>query len=179
MGTLLRSQHLSNHVPREDMTSVADKLTEWWVPLLSASGLKPPRPGEIPDDVPCTKEGFAKRHPLDRKDALSRLANVGPMTRGDFAILGIETPEALASSDGTELYVKLQRLTGLSIDPCQHDVMLAVTHQARIGERKKWWAFTQTRKSMPPLRLPKMLGHAAVLADARTVAKSKSPSSAS
>lgn len=137
---------------------VATRLQEWWRPLLGPDGLCPPPAAEMPDGVSCNDNGFAQRYADLRKDALAALANVGPMTRGDFAILGIETPADLAVTDGSELYVRLQRLTGLSIDPCQHDIMLAVVAQAQGEAPKKWWAFTSKRKAKPDLRLPKMLG---------------------
>lgn len=134
------------------------ELEKWWRPLLGPYGLCPPPAGEVPDGVASNDDGFAQRYADARKDALAKLANVGPMTRGDFAILGIETPDDLAGADGSELYVRLQRLTGLSIDPCQHDVMLAVVAEAQGDAPQKWWAFTSERKAKPDLRLPKMLG---------------------
>ncbi|MEM8971031.1 MAG: helix-hairpin-helix domain-containing protein [Pseudomonadota bacterium] len=141
-------------------SDIAD-LTEWRCPLLGPRGLQPPFASEVPSGLTLSKDGFVQRHADRRKDALAALKNVGPMTRGDFAILGISGLGDLASADGSELYIRLQRLTGLSIDPCQHDVMLATVAEARGDHPKKWWAFTPERKAMPDLRLPKTLvgGH--------------------
>ena len=80
------------------------------------------------------------------------------MTRGDFAVLGIDGPDDLARANGSALYARLQRLTGFSIDPYQHDVLLAAVAEARGGEPRKWWDVTPARKSMPDLRLPRALG---------------------
>lgn len=98
------------------------------------------------DQLPTTKEGTVLRHSYKIKDELRGLRNVGAMTRGDLHILGVNTVEQLAQQDATELYKRLQLLTGLSIDPCQHDVMLAVVHEAKTGEARDWWTFTETRK---------------------------------
>lgn len=136
----------------------AASLAEWWVPLLGPDGLRPPPESEVPGDVRRNGAGFASRHADRRKDAQAALAKVGPMRRGDFAILGIEVPGDLAAADGSALYVQLQRLTGLSIEPCRHDVMFAAVAEARGGSPEKRWAFTSTRKAMPDLRLPRALG---------------------
>ena len=139
--------------------SVAADLAEWWRPLLGPRGLLPPRASELPVGLPISESGFVQRHADHRKDTLAALKNVGPMTRGDFAILGISGVGDLAAADGSALYVRLQRLTGLSIDPCQHDVMLATVKEAQGGQPQKWWTFTPKRKAIPDLRLPKSLSY--------------------
>lgn len=143
----------------QSLSRIAEQPTQsgaqWWIPLLVDGQLAPPDPEELPENVPRSLTGFAIRHADRCRDALAQIANVGPMTRGDLAILGIKAPANLAASDGSALYVKLQRLTGLSIDPCQHDVMLAIVSEARGLPPEKWWAFTSTRKTLPDLRLPK------------------------
>jgi hypothetical protein len=65
----------------------------------------------------------------------------------DFAVLGIETVEALAARDPAELYHVLQERTGRRHDPCVQDVFAATIHQARTGEALDWWQFTPARKA--------------------------------
>lgn len=79
-------------------------------------------------------------------DELSALANVGPATRADFAMLGIETVAALAVHEPDELYVRLNALKGVRQDPCVWDVFAATIHQARTGVAAPWWNWTAERK---------------------------------
>ena len=61
---------------------------------------------------------------------LSALANVGPATLGDFKVLGIKTPTALARSDKFELYNRLCDLTNTRQDPREIDVFRTAVGQA-------------------------------------------------
>jgi hypothetical protein len=79
-------------------------------------------------------------------DELRTLANVGPATRGDFALLGINNIAQLAKQDPDELYTRLSQLTGSRQDPCVWDTFAAAIHQAKTGEARAWWAFTPLRK---------------------------------
>jgi hypothetical protein len=79
-------------------------------------------------------------------DPFSGLRNVGPAARKDFAVLKIDTLEALAACDPDDLYHRLQVETGIRHDPCVWDVFAAAIHQARTGEARNWWAFTPIRK---------------------------------
>jgi hypothetical protein len=77
---------------------------------------------------------------------LSNLRNIGPAGLGDFAVLGIESVAQLSTCEAGQLFVDLQRLTGVRQDPCVYDVFAAAIHQAKTGEAKNWWAFTGARK---------------------------------
>jgi hypothetical protein len=77
---------------------------------------------------------------------LSDLRNIGPAGLGDFAVLGIESVAQLSTCEAGQLFVDLQRLTGMRQDPCVYDVFAAAIHQAKTGEAKNWWAFTGARK---------------------------------
>jgi hypothetical protein len=77
---------------------------------------------------------------------LSNLRNIGPAGLGDFAVLGIESVAQLSTCEAGQLFVDLQRLTGVRQDPCVYDVFAAAIHQAKTGEAKNWWAFTSARK---------------------------------
>ena len=83
-------------------------------------------------------------------DPLKRLRNIGPAARADLAILGITHIEQLAASDPYRLYTLLQIKTGRKHDPCVWDVFAAAIHEARTGEAREWWAFTQERKLLQP-----------------------------
>jgi hypothetical protein len=79
---------------------------------------------------------------------LSDLRNIGPAGLGDFAVLGIESVVQLTTYNPGDLYLNLQRLTGIRQDPCVYDVFAAAIHQAKTGEAKNWWAFTGERKAL-------------------------------
>lgn len=79
-------------------------------------------------------------------DPLLALRNVGPAIRRNFHILGIETPEQLAARTADDLYRRLGAALGERVDPCVHDVFSAAIHEARTGEARVWWAFSEARK---------------------------------
>ncbi len=79
-------------------------------------------------------------------DDLLTLANVGPATRRDFALLGINSVAALAKHQPDKLYARLNVLTGRRHDPCVWDTFAATIHQAKTGEAKPWWRWTAERK---------------------------------
>ena len=81
------------------------------------------------------------------KDELLQLANVGPATREDFRMLGINTVAELAKCDPDELYDRLCVTTGIRHDPCCRDVFAATIHQAKTGEATKWWEWSRSRAS--------------------------------
>jgi hypothetical protein len=89
-------------------------------------------------------EGGASPEPDRRR--LKDLRNVGKAALADFAILGIETVQQLASCEPEELYQTLQTRTGTRHDPCVWDVFAATIHEARTGEARDWWKFTPDRK---------------------------------
>ncbi len=79
---------------------------------------------------------------------LADLANVGPATLGDFAVLGISSVRQLARRDPLRLYHSLCQRTGTRHDPCVIDVFMATIHQARGGRATPWWKFTPERKAL-------------------------------
>ena len=80
------------------------------------------------------------------KSELLSLANVGPAALEDFHQLGIFTIAELAKADADELYLRLQVITGKKQDPCVWDVFAATIHEAKTGEKTKWWEWTAIRK---------------------------------
>jgi Pathogenicity locus len=81
-----------------------------------------------------------------KKSPLLSLRNVGPATLKDLELLGITTVEQLAKAEPDELYERLQRITGQRHDPCVWDVFAAIVHEARTGEKTRWYEWTEIRK---------------------------------
>ena len=80
------------------------------------------------------------------KSELLSLENVGPAALGDFHQLGIFTIAELAQANADELYLRLQVTTDKKHDPCVWDVFAATIHEAKTGEKTKWWEWTAVRK---------------------------------
>lgn len=78
--------------------------------------------------------------------SLSELRNVGKATLADLQLLGVNSVAQLAKQNPDNLYMQLCHLTGTRQDPCVHDVFSAVIHQAKTGNPKNWWAFSNARK---------------------------------
>lgn len=85
---------------------------------------------------------------MSSKARLLDLKNVGKATFQDLMILGIETVEELALQDATELFQRLEKLTGKRHDPCVWDVFAAIIHEAKTGEATSWWEWTSQRKNL-------------------------------
>ena len=81
-----------------------------------------------------------------QKQGLASLRNVGKAALRDFSLLGISSVDQLAECDPTELYNELSKRTGTWHDPCVWDVFAATIHQAKTGEARNWWEFTEIRK---------------------------------
>ncbi len=78
---------------------------------------------------------------------LGDLRNIGKAMLADFSLLGVDSVEALATCEPTELYERLQILTGHRQDPCVLDTFAAAIHEAKTGERLNWWVFSRARKT--------------------------------
>ena len=85
------------------------------------------------------------KKPLPKNELFS-LMNVGPATYKDLEILGINTIQQLSQADPDELYARLQKLTEKRHDPCVWDVFAAIIHEARTGQKNRWWEWTAVRK---------------------------------
>jgi Pathogenicity locus len=80
------------------------------------------------------------------RDELLALKNIGRAMRRDLELLGISTVAQLARREPDALYRALERRTGQRQDPCVWDTFAAAIHQARTGEARPWWHYTQERK---------------------------------
>jgi len=74
------------------------------------------------------------------------LKNVGKATLGDLKLLGITTIKQLQEQNPDDLYMKLQKITGVQQNPCVWDVFAAIIHEAKTGEALPWWYFSKIRK---------------------------------
>ena len=81
------------------------------------------------------------------KHELFTLQNVGKATFKDLEILGITSIKQLSQADPDELYSRLQIITGKRQDPCVWDILAAIIHEAKTGEKTPWWQWTKVRKS--------------------------------
>jgi hypothetical protein len=86
----------------------------------------------------------------ERLYRLTDLPNVGPAMARDLKILGIETPEDLASQDPLVLYRSLCERKGARQDPCVLDVFLSITRFLAGEEPRRWWAYTAERMQRYP-----------------------------
>lgn len=77
---------------------------------------------------------------------LLSLMNVGKATLKDFELLGINSITQLAQCSADDLYTQLQLKTGCRHDLCVWDVFAACIHEAKTGEKQKWWEWTKVRK---------------------------------
>ena len=81
------------------------------------------------------------------KNELLSLMNLGPATRQDLILLGINTIADLAQANPDELYERIQKITGKKHDPCVWDIFAAIIHEANTGEKLPWWHWTPIRKA--------------------------------
>src|SRR5579871_4957603 len=77
---------------------------------------------------------------------LSDLMNVGKATLQDLYLLNIASIEQLALTNPDNLYTKLEAITKKHHDPCVWDVFAAIIHEARTGQKTRWWEWTSVRK---------------------------------
>lgn len=85
---------------------------------------------------------------MNRKKELQDLKNVGKATLKDLKLLKIHSVEELAGQDATELFQKLEVVTGTHHDPCVWDVFAAIIHEAETGKPTSWWSWTEKRKAL-------------------------------
>lgn len=76
------------------------------------------------------------------------IPNVGPATGKYLALLGIETPFELIGQDPYEMYRELCEITGKKFDPCLADVFISAVRYMEGSPPKKWWEYTEERKSV-------------------------------
>ncbi len=98
--------------------------------------------------------------------ALADLKSVGKATLADFCVLGVQSVQELADTDPRELYERLCRLKGVTVDICQYDVFCCAVSQARDPhlppEQCDWFWWSRLRKAR------KEAGTAALRKAART-----------
>lgn len=82
---------------------------------------------------------------------LRDLRGVGPRIEADLRSLGVDSIEALALRDATDLYEALCRKTRMRQDPCVLDTFRCAVAQARNtrlpAEQADWWWWSRERKA--------------------------------
>ena len=86
--------------------------------------------------------------------ALADLKSVGKATLADFRLLGVSSVAARAARDPRELYERLCRLKGVSVDICQYDLFCCAAAQALDPylppEQCDWFWWSRRRKAAKP-----------------------------
>jgi Pathogenicity locus len=84
------------------------------------------------------------RHLLD-------VPSVGPRALEDLHLLGVHSVPQLAAADPDELFVRLERLTGVRQDPCVLDSLRCAVYAAHDPTpdpaRLQWWWWSWARKA--------------------------------
>lgn len=78
---------------------------------------------------------------------LQEIPNVGKAMEKNFNIIGINSPGQLIGKDPYNMYSKLCNVTNQKHDPCVIDVFISAVRYMEGGPPKKWWEFTEERKS--------------------------------
>ena len=81
-----------------------------------------------------------------KNNELQRLMNIGPATAADLTRLEVTSIEKLKESDAHELYDRISTLDGVKHDICVLDTFTAIIENAKTGEAKPWWYYSQIRK---------------------------------
>lgn len=76
------------------------------------------------------------------------IPNIGPAIAKDFKILGIKSPNELATLDPFEMYSNLCRLTNHRHDPCVLDTFMAVVDFMNGAPARPWFMYTKKRKKI-------------------------------
>ena len=75
------------------------------------------------------------------------LPNVGVAIEKKFIALGMDRPTDLIGKDPYEMYSDLCKITQIRQDPCVLDVFISAVRYMEGGRPKKWWEFTEERKT--------------------------------
>lgn len=78
---------------------------------------------------------------------LTDIPNIGASIAEDLRGIGIGEPRHLIGRDPYELYRRLNRLTGVTHDPCVADTFIAAVRFMEGGPPRPWWDFTAERKA--------------------------------
>lgn len=83
--------------------------------------------------------------------SLADLKSVGKASLADFRLLGVHSVADLAGADPHELYKRLCRLQGVTVDICQYDLFCCAVAQARDPhlppEQRNWFWWSRRRKA--------------------------------
>ncbi len=88
---------------------------------------------------------------MDKQRELLDLVSVGPATVDDFLRMDITSVDQLIGRDAHQMWVELQEVRQVRVDPCCEDVFAAAIAQAENPdlptEQCKWPYWSKVRKS--------------------------------
>ncbi|MDX1295776.1 MAG: helix-hairpin-helix domain-containing protein [Sulfurimonadaceae bacterium] len=79
--------------------------------------------------------------------SLTEIPNIGKALARTFELGGIAKPSDFIGQDPYELFDSLCDNLGERLDPCVLDAIISAVHYMNGGTGKKWWEFTQERKT--------------------------------
>lgn len=78
----------------------------------------------------------------------SEIPNVGPTTIRYLKQLGLNEPFELIGQDPYSMYQELCDRTQTRFDPCLADIFISAVRFMEGGPERKWWAYTEERKTV-------------------------------
>lgn len=85
------------------------------------------------------------------------LSSVGPATAEDLWVLGYRTIDGLKGANPRQMYERLGRMAGQSLDPCVEDTLRCAVAQASFSDLPdslyQWWMWSDQRGESS-VRLP-------------------------
>ena len=89
-----------------------------------------------------------KAKSAEQASRLEQIPNIGKAVVQDLKLLGITKPSQLKNKNGIALYKKLNKLSGVTHDPCMADTFMAAVDFMNGGRARPWWDFTEKRKKI-------------------------------
>ncbi|RUT35745.1 DUF4332 domain-containing protein [Paenibacillus zeisoli] len=84
---------------------------------------------------------------LRARSEFQSIPSIGPKFAEDLIQLGYYSLDELRDKEGAVLFEELEKLCGVTIDPCVEDQFRLVIHYAGYpNSSKQWWDFTEERK---------------------------------
>ena len=78
---------------------------------------------------------------------LQQIPNIGKAIEKSLNLIGINSPQQLINKDPYKMYYELCDTKNEKVDPCVLDVFISAVRYMQGGPPKKWWEFTEERKS--------------------------------
>jgi hypothetical protein len=79
---------------------------------------------------------------------LNKIPNVGSATIKYLSMLGINKPVELIGKNPYSMFEELCKITGKRFDLCLIDVIISAVKYMEGAPPKKWWDYTEERKTV-------------------------------